>query len=211
MLPILVVMIGLWAATSLGAQPASQPRAAEPLIIDLRGNGVAMTSPDRGVLIDIDGDGAREQVSWTTSNGDDAILCLDYNKNGRIDVPFELIGGTLGPPNAFDLLSAVDGIISRGRPERVASRRPDGYIDSSDAIYADLILWVDSNGNAVSEDEELQGLQHASVVRLSVARDPLEVGDSFGNRTRSRGSARLVGTAGGPFDVEMVTVSLARQ
>src|SRR5438105_10477942 len=63
-----------------------------PILIDVGGKGYRLTSVDDGVLFDIDGDGTREQVSWTARGAENAFLAIDRNGNGRIDDGTELFG-----------------------------------------------------------------------------------------------------------------------
>jgi hypothetical protein len=66
----------------------------DPLIIDLSGDGLALSSQsDSGVFFDMDGDGVAESTGWVTSDadgGDDVFLALDKNSNGNIDSVDEL-------------------------------------------------------------------------------------------------------------------------
>ena len=66
----------------------------DPLIIDLSGDGLALSSQsDSGVFFDMDGDGVAESTGWVTSDadgGDDVFLALDKNGNGNIDSVDEL-------------------------------------------------------------------------------------------------------------------------
>lgn len=81
-----------------GTKSQGPRRVTEPAIVDLAGDGFSLTGPEDGVAVDLDGDGVIEQVGWTAAESDDAFLCVDHNKNGLIDVPAELVGGTTGPP-----------------------------------------------------------------------------------------------------------------
>ncbi len=63
---------------------------ADPLVIDLDGDGLELISRDQGVLFDIDGDGVLERVGWV--GPDDGFLAVDANNNGRIDGVSELFG-----------------------------------------------------------------------------------------------------------------------
>lgn len=102
--------------------PAEQ---ADPLALDLDGNGLRTTGVEGGVQFDINADGRLDQVSVTA--GSDAFLALDRNNNGRIDDGRELFGDQNGASNGFEELSRYDD-------------NTDGRIDARDSIYSQLQL-----------------------------------------------------------------------
>lgn len=64
-------------------QQAALRRLIDPIVLDLDGDGVELIARDQAtVYFDMDGDGIRERTGWYS--GDDALLVVDANRNGRI-------------------------------------------------------------------------------------------------------------------------------
>ena len=90
----------------------------DPLILDLDGDGINLTSTEDGVEFDIDGDGIAEKTAFI--KGDDALLYLDDNGNGVADSGRELFGDQEGDANGYAELARYD-------------ENNDGKIDKLDA------------------------------------------------------------------------------
>ena len=102
--------------TAAKPQPVQQ---TDPLVLDLAGNGFTTRGLDDAVRFDLTGDGRSESIS--APKGDDALLALDRNGNGRIDSGKELFGDQHGASNGFAELSKYDD-------------NRDGRIDQQDSL-----------------------------------------------------------------------------
>ncbi|WP_436176016.1 hypothetical protein, partial [Mesorhizobium sp. LjNodule214] len=123
-----------------------------PLVLDLDGDGVELTSLDgSNVYFDLDADGFAERTGWVT--GGDGMLAHDANGNGRIDDINELFGNAT--TDGFAVLRNFDS-------------NSDGIIDSADASFGELRIWVDTNSNAVADAGELKSLSEMGIVSIQV-------------------------------------------
>ena len=160
-----------------------------PIIIDTDGSGFHLTSAANGVQFDFYGDGNPIQVAWTAAGSTNGWLALDRNGNGVIDSAKELFGNITDQPpssnpNGFLALAVFD------LPENGGNG--DGIIDSQDAVWPKLLVWIDSNHDGISQPAELHPLDAVGIHSISLKyTESLRV-DAYGNEFRYRGTLNPV-------------------
>jgi len=186
-----------WSTTCCGSTP---------IIIDTTGNGFVLTSAVNGVKFDISGTGTPVQVSWTAPDSGNAFLCLP-DANGACDDGKDLFGDkTSQPPsatpNGFAALAVYDNPANGGNG--------DDIIDSRDAIFSSLRLWIDSNHDGISQPDEIYTLPSLGVNSISLNYKLDSRTDQYGNVFRYRAQVNPGGatsTGRMAYDVFFTTLS----
>jgi Ca2+-binding RTX toxin-like protein len=140
------------------------PEDVDPIIIDLNKNRITSTKLNNTIYFDHDNNNFKEATSWIDKG--DAFLALDKNSNGLIDNGNELFGNhTISntrfkytnnkATNGYEALKAYD-------------LNDDNVIDSKDEIYDKLLLWKDSNQNAITDKGELIKLKDSGIVSIDL-------------------------------------------
>lgn len=160
-----------WNSIDCACEPSS------PIIIDVGGNGFNLTNAATGVMFDISGTDHPVQMGWTSAGADNAFLALP-GSDGLVHNGQQLFGNfTPQPPsatpNGFAALAVYDDPKNGGNG--------DGVIDSRDAIFASLRLWVDANHDGVSQPEELHTLPSLGVNSISLTYKADQRTDQWGN------------------------------
>ncbi len=155
-----------------------------PIIVDTTGHGFHLTSAEDGVIFDIKGDGHPVKMAWTAADSSDAFLALDRNHDGRIDSGKELFGNyTAQPPCPNGRHSCLNGyraLAEFDKPENGGNG--DGVIDKRDAVFSQLLLWIDENHDGISQPNELHTLPESGVYSISLHyRDDAHFRDQYGN------------------------------
>jgi len=160
-----------------------------PIIVNMDGQGIAMSDAARGALFDINGLRHIFMVAWPTTTAS-AWLARDVNGNGAIDSGAELFG------NATRLQRG--GIAKHGfqaLDEFDVNR--DGMVDATDPMYASLLLWFDANRDGQSTPQELVPFSSRFTAIATDARESRKT-DRYGNAFRYRAKVFVDGHRDGP-------------
>ncbi|HEX6185183.1 MAG TPA: hypothetical protein VFZ44_14965 [Pyrinomonadaceae bacterium] len=156
------------------------------MLVDVDGDGFDLTGDEGGVNFDLNRNGTRERLAWTSAGSDDAWLMLDRNGNGSVDDGGELFGNYTPQPdppagaekNGFLALAEFDKPAKGGNG--------DGVIDARDAVFSSLRLWRDVNHDGVSQPGELHALTGVGLGSIALDYRESERRDRYGNRFRYR-------------------------
>lgn len=180
---------GAWEAELLEVEAAwnVSVEMADPLVLDLAGDGISLRSAEEGVSFDLEGTGTPRQVGFIRN--DDAFLYLDRNGNGIADDGRELFGDQEGDASGFAKLARYD-------------TNGDGRIDAQDEVFHRLRLWQDRNGDGINQLDESMTLVDAGITALYLEYETVNQMDASGNVVARKGAfERSDGSRGMTADV----------
>jgi hypothetical protein len=168
-----------------------------PIVLDLDGDGVRLSSVTEGVRFDLEESGRAVRTAWPV--GGDALLVWDRDADGRIASGAELFGQSwsdLGGrwASGFAALAALDDPMRGGNA--------NGRIDAGDLAFAELRVWVDADRDGATDPGELRTLDDAGIAALPLAHEQSRMHDAFGNGLRLVGAyERADGSTAAMVDV----------
>jgi hypothetical protein len=166
-----------WTSPFAQAEVASPPPC--PIVLDLDGDGTESVAISAGAYFDHNADGFAEATGWV--GPDDGLLVWDRNEDGEINSGRELFGNqTLLQNNQL----AADGFAALAEWDA----NSDGKIDASDAVWADLKIWVDANGDGVSASDELFSFTDLGIASISLSHTAGSGVDAQGNNLALTGT-----------------------
>ena len=158
-----------------GSSSSGDGDGADPLIFDMDGNGVSLSSCANGVMFDIDNDGKLDQTGWT--DGRDGLLAIDRNGNGKIDSQSELFGNIVDA--AYQHLANHDS-------------NADGKIDRHDDVWPQLKMWVDRNKDGITDPGELETMGDIRMESINVNYDTVNEINAGSNITAAGTFTRIM-------------------
>lgn len=173
--------------------------AYDPLVIDLDGDGLeTIAHNDSLAQFDLFTEkGLMAKHGWVSP--DDALLAIDLNGDGKINDISELFGSRNTP--GFAELARLDS-------------NNDGEIDSSDDKFSSILVWIDKNGDGLSQVEEMSGLIDHGINSISLSSTKIlennngNIVSEISYFTKSDGSIGLIGDVS--FLVDLSTLSTNR-
>ncbi|MGB9992125.1 heme utilization protein, partial [Massilia sp. SM-13] len=165
-----------WSTDQQAAMTSAQVAALDgfltPIMLDLDGNGVMTTSIRAGTRFDLDADGRSDNTGWVDKA--DGLLVRDRNGDGVINDGSELFGSAV---TLADGSKARDGY----QALRELDSNGDGTLDARDTGFTQLKVWVDADGDGISQTGEVRVLGEAGIASLSLNAAQTDI-DSNGNR-----------------------------
>jgi Ca2+-binding RTX toxin-like protein len=165
----------------------------EPLVFDL-GSGIQTTTLDDGTYFDNKNNGFEEATAWVGANT--GILVYDpsggpiTNGSQEFGTSTSLSGGGYAV-DGFSALAALDS-------------NDDGVINSSDADWSDLRIWVGGDGNPGSGT--LETMAEAGIASIGLTTTNIDTTDANGNYISKTSAYSLVG--GGTAEVADVSFQI---
>jgi len=156
------------------------------VLIDLDGKGLKLsTLASSPTQFDLDGYGSVENLAWS-GNGT-GFVAFDHNGDSIAD-PEDVSFGDSDSGSNIHVLKKYD-------------TNNNGALESTDASWKKFAVWIDANGNGVSDQGELRSLTQAGIKSIDLTLDHEERKlrgvsiHGLGTYTGVDGNKRTLGTA----------------
>jgi Ca2+-binding RTX toxin-like protein len=166
----------LGALVAARADLSAANKAKDPLVLDLSGNGLNLTGlSSNSPYFDIAANGFARRTAWI---GEGTGILVFAPSAGGIVTGKQLV-------TSFTQLAQLD---SNG----------DGIIDASDPGFSTLRVWIDANGDAITQSGELRTLADLGIasISLSTSSGPGQISgnsvDAIGSYTLLDGTTRSI-------------------
>ena len=176
----------------LPQKPNEEEDQGSPLVLDLDGDGIELYNVGAyGTYFDLLETGQAVLTGWVEP--DDGLLAIDINNDGLINNSSELFGNKT--TDGFSELRAYDS-------------NEDGVINSNDTVFADLLVWTDTNSDGISQADELHTLSDLGIASISLDANLIAGQEVAGNTitheatyTLNNGTERAIVDAWFSYDV----------
>jgi hypothetical protein len=162
------------------------------IILDLDGDGLEARSRRKAsASFDMNGDGVADDTGWVA--GGDGMLVIDRDGDGTISHVSEI-----------SFLSEGDDVRNSWAGLAALDNNRDNRIDATDARFGELLVWVDRNGDGVSQADELRTLAEVGVTQINLRNlattDTVKAGQNIAASTATfEWESGLTGTIGDVF------------
>lgn len=144
----------------LNNQPVVDPEVVDPLILDLSGEGLALTSLEQGVTFTMLPQAPAVPTAWlspdanTPTQRSAALLVLNDTRNDGSDGDVTISSITELLSEYFEADTRLRSYTSGSAALASLNSNADQLLDANDQAWSELLLWFD-DGDAVSEAGEL--------------------------------------------------------
>ncbi len=197
--PTSAIGVGLLAALLLKQQKAEAKEVfiqanaagtpgADPILVDLNGDGVKTTTLENGVYFDHEVDGFAESSAWVSE--EDGILVIDKNGNGVIDNGSEVFGDNYVKGDGSKAVSGFDALAD-------LDSNNDGVINANDEAFSQIKI--------LKGDGELISLEEAGITSINLNSTESNTTDENGNTLVSSSTfTKSDGTTGSLGDFNLI-------
>jgi hypothetical protein len=147
----------------------------DPIVLDLDHHGIQLTG---SMSLDLNNDGKADTLASPGTT--DGILVADLDHSGTIQNGSEVFSPSFGGGDYATSLDALKTYDSNG----------DGKISADDAKFGDIGVWVDANGNGVSDAGEVHSLSDLGIAGIDLGANEVDF-DIDGQHVFAQGTFEL--------------------